>query len=63
VKQEYKVIQSFAATEPISGNQKKFAPGETLVCDKAEEGPTLTLEVGGGLTSYFLVERSVFEAC
>lgn len=63
MKQEYRVIQPFTSTEPISGGQKKFAPGDIVICDVAEGGPTLTLEVFAGFAAYFLVERSVFDAC
>ena len=63
MKQEYKVVQAFAATTPISGTQKQFSPGEMVVCDVKQRGSTLTLEVGGAFTAFFLVDRSVFEAC
>lgn len=63
MKQEYKVVQAFAATAPISGTQRQFSPGEILVCDAKQSGSTLTLEVGGAFTAFFLVDRSVFEAC
>jgi hypothetical protein len=60
---EYNVILPFTAVAPISGAQQQFAVGEIVVCDTAQSGSTLTLEVGGGCTLFFLVERSVFEAC
>jgi hypothetical protein len=63
MRQEYKVIQPFTATEPISGNQQKFTPGDIVVCDAAQSGSTLTLEIGGSFTRYFLLERSIFEIC
>lgn len=63
MKQPYKVIQPFAATVPISGTQRRFTPGEIVVCDAKQSGSTLTLEVGGAFTTFFLVDRSVFEAC
>jgi hypothetical protein len=63
MKQEYKVTRPFTALAPISGAPRQFASGEIVVCDTAQNGPTLTLEVGGGFTLYCLVERSVFEAC
>jgi hypothetical protein len=63
MRQEYKVIQPFTATEPISGNQQKFTPGDIVVCDPAQNGTTLTLETGGSFTLYFLVDRQVFEIC
>jgi hypothetical protein len=47
----------------ISGAQQQFTAGEIVACDTAQNGSTLTLEVGGDFTLYFLVERSVFEAC
>ena len=63
MRQEYKVIRPFTALAPISGAQRQFEAGEILVCDTAQNASTLTLEVEGGFTLYFLVERSVFEAC
>jgi hypothetical protein len=63
MKQEYKVTRPFTALSPISGAQRQFDAGEIVVCDAAQNGSTLTLEVGGGFTLYVLVERSVFEAC
>jgi len=63
MRQEYKVIQPFAAVAPISGAQRQFMPGEIVVCDKAQSDSRLTLEVNGAFTAFFLVERSVFEAC
>jgi hypothetical protein len=57
-------MRPFAATAPISGAQRKFLPGERIVCDKAQNDSTLTVEVGdGALSGYFTVDRSVFEAC
>jgi hypothetical protein len=63
MKQEYKVIRAFVATVPIAGTERQFSPGEIVVCDTKQKGSTLTLEVGGALTTFFLVDRSVFEAC
>jgi hypothetical protein len=60
---EYMVIVPFTAVAPISGARQQFAAGEIVACDTAQSGSTLTLEVGGGYTLFFLVERSVFEAC
>jgi hypothetical protein len=63
MRQEYEVIRPFTAVAPISGAQQQFTAGEIVVCDAAQSGTTLTLEVGGAFTLYYLVERSVFEAC
>jgi len=63
MKQEYRVTQAFAATVPISGSQRQFSPWEIVVCDTRQSGSTLTLEVAGAFTTFFLVDRSVFEAC
>jgi hypothetical protein len=63
MRQEYEVTRPFAALAPISGAQQQFTAGEIVACDTAQNGSTLTLEVGGDFTLYFLVERSVFEAC
>jgi hypothetical protein len=63
MRKEYKVMRPFPATAPISGAQRAFQPGEIVVCDKAENGPTLTIEADdGAFSNYFLVDRSVFEA-
>jgi hypothetical protein len=62
MRREFKVIRPFTAVAPISGAQQKFAVGEIVVCDTAQSGSTLTLEVEGTYTLYFLVDRSVFEA-
>jgi len=64
MKQEFKVIRPFLATAPISGTQKRFGPGDIIVCDIKQPGATLTLEAGeGSFTAFFSVERPVFEAC
>lgn len=63
MRHEYKVIRSFTALAPISGVQRLFTTGEVVVCDAAQKGTTLTLQVGGSFTLCFLVERSVFEIC
>jgi len=60
--QEFKVMRPFTALAPISSAQRQFTAGEIVVCDTAQSGPTLTLEVRGAFTLFFLVERSVFEA-
>ena len=62
MKQEYKVIWPFTAIAPISGAQRQFRSGEIVVCDTKQSGSTLTLEVGSAFTTFFVVERSVFEA-
>lgn len=59
-KNEFKVVQAFAATTPISGAERRFIPGEIVVCDPKQQGSTLTLQLGG---AFFLVDRSVFESC
>jgi hypothetical protein len=59
---EFEVIRPFTALAPISGDERKFTEGEIVVCDMAQSGSTLTLEVGGAFTLFFLVERSAFEA-
>jgi hypothetical protein len=57
-----KPTRPFTALAPISGAQRRFTARKIVICDIAQHGSTLTLEVGGGFTLYFLVERSVFEA-
>jgi hypothetical protein len=63
MQQAFKVIRPFTALAPISGAQRQFTEGEIVGCDTAQSGSSVTIEVGGAFTAYFLVERSVFETC
>jgi hypothetical protein len=60
--QEYKVIRPFEATAPISGTRRQFSPGEIIVCDKKQGDSTLTFGAAGGMSTFYIVDRSVFEA-
>jgi hypothetical protein len=57
--QQFEVIKPFTALAPISGAERRFAAGEISFAT-AQSGTTLILTL---FTDYFLVERSVFEAC
>jgi hypothetical protein len=61
--QDFRVIEPFVAVAPLSGARRQFNAGETVACDTAKGGSTVTVEVGGSFAAYFLVERSVFETC
>jgi hypothetical protein len=56
----FDVIQAFVATEPISGRQRRFEPGEIVSLDSGQSGPTVTIEAD---LSLFLIDGSTFEAC
>ncbi len=58
--QPYDVLQAFAAKTAISGREYQFKPGEIIACDKSQQGQTIVIETDG---SFFLVDRSVFDAC
>ena len=56
----FSVVHAFNATNAISGRQREFKPGETLLCDPGQADGTVTIEIQKSL---FLVERSIFETC
>jgi hypothetical protein len=56
----FTVLKTFTATSPISGRERLFEPGDTLICDTGQTGATLTFEFE---TSVFLVDRSTFKRC
>jgi len=57
---KYSVIQAFKATEPISGRERQFGPGEIVLFHTGQAGSTITIEVDSSL---YLVERSIFKTC
>jgi hypothetical protein len=57
---QFSVVQAFKAKSAISGRERQFEPGETLLADSGQTGPNATIEVDKSL---FLVKRSVFETC
>ena len=63
MQQEYKVIQPFEAAAPISGAKRQFGPGEIAARDIKQGGSTLTVGAEGAFSTYYLVDRSVFEDC
>jgi hypothetical protein len=44
----------------ISGRERAFKPGETLLSDSGHSDGTVTIEMDKSL---FVVERSIFETC
>jgi hypothetical protein len=60
MKNAYTVVQPFRATTAISGRDRQFLPGEAVLCDPAQAGETVIIEVDEFL---FLTDRSTFESC
>jgi hypothetical protein len=56
----YSVIKTFRATTAISGRERQFEPGETVLCDPALPGETVIVEADEFL---FVVDRATFNAC
>ncbi|MBZ5641410.1 MAG: hypothetical protein LAO19_01505 [Acidobacteriia bacterium] len=56
----YDVLQSFAAAEAISGREHRFNVGDIIVCEMRQRGISIVIEFE---TTFFLVDRSVFDAC
>jgi hypothetical protein len=56
----YSVVEAFKARSAISGRERQFKPGETLLSEAKKSGPTVTIEFDH---SFFVIDRSVFEAC
>jgi hypothetical protein len=46
MKNAYTVVQPFRATTAISGRDRQFLPGEAVLCDPAQAGETVIIEVG-----------------
>jgi len=56
----YEVFAPFVAADAISGKERKFKPGETVLYDDSQRDPTVTIEFE---ESQFLVDSSTFEQC
>lgn len=56
----YSVVHGFKATNTISGQEREFKPGETVVSYPGKTDGTVTIEIDN---SFFVVRRSIFEAC
>ena len=56
----FSVVRPFKATNAISGREREFKPGETLLSDPGQGDGNVTIEIEKSL---FVVERSIFEAC
>jgi hypothetical protein len=54
------VFAPFVAAEAISGKQRKFVTGETILYDDSQREPIVTIEFQG---SQFLLDSSTFEQC
>ena len=56
----FRVVQAFKARTAISDRERQFNPGDVVLSDVVSGDDTITIEAG---RSFFLVERSTFEAC
>jgi hypothetical protein len=56
----YLVTRAFSATNPLSGREHEFCPGDTLECDSGQSDDVMTIQFEQSL---LLVERSTFESC
>jgi hypothetical protein len=59
---EYVVKLQFNATNAISGHIRPFKPGEIFLCDAKRDSASATVTIEAD-SSFFLVDRSVFEVC
>lgn len=57
---QFDVIKPFLADATISGERREFKPGDTIFCEAAPAGPTVTFE---SERTSFIVGTSVFETC
>ena len=57
---QYSVNRPFKAMTAVSGRERHFQPGETLLFDTGQTGATVTIEAE---KTVFLVDHSVFETC
>ena len=56
----YEVFAPFVAADAISGKQRKFEPGETVLYDDTQRDPTVSIAFGD---DEFLLDSSTFEQC
>jgi hypothetical protein len=56
----FSVVHSFKATNMISGREREFMPGETVLIYPGQADETVTIEIEKSL---FWVKRSIFENC
>jgi hypothetical protein len=56
----YVVTQPFKATNPISGREHEFRPGDTFECYSPQTRNTVTIKFEDSL---LLVELSTFKSC
>jgi hypothetical protein len=56
----FTVVRAFNANSAISSRERRFEPGETLLCDTGQTGAIVTIEVDKSL---FLIGRPTFETC
>lgn len=57
---EFDVVRPFAAIATISRAQRQFKPGERVICETRSDDSTIMFEMK---SVFYLVDRSVFEAC
>jgi hypothetical protein len=58
--QPYDVVQAFVAEEAICGREHRFKVGDIIACEMRQRGNSIVIEFE---TTFFLVDRSVFDAC
>jgi hypothetical protein len=59
---DYIVKLKFDATNSISGHIRRFKPGEIFLCDAKRDSASATVAIEAD-SSFFLVDRSIFEVC
>jgi hypothetical protein len=57
---EFDVVRPFIVIEAISGAQRQFKAGDSVLCGSASQGSTVMFELDG---VFFTVEQPVFQAC
>jgi hypothetical protein len=58
--QRYEVVQGFVAAEAICAREHQFKPGDIIACEMHQHGNSIVIEFD---TTFFLVDRSVFNSC
>jgi hypothetical protein len=57
---EFEVVRPFDAVATISGTPRRFNPGERVLCHSAPDDTRTMFEFE---SNFFMVERTMFEAC
>jgi hypothetical protein len=56
----YDVIRPFEAVAPISGRKRRFEPGDVVIYDPSDSGPTVLIEAD---MSLFSVDSMTLKTC